>query len=96
MAKIMIKSKEVEMHDVDITEFIHALDGCDGDVYLETPEGDCINLRSRLSQLLGLAEIIKGGLISNATLRCENPADESKLFRFSLFREIPKKNEDAE
>ncbi len=86
----MIK-REVQMHDVDIAEFIHALDGCNGDVYLETPEGDCINLRSRLSQLLGLAEIINGGLIANATLRCENPEDESKLFRFSLFREMPKK-----
>lgn len=86
----MIK-REVQMHDVDIAEFIHALDGCSGDVYLETPEGDCINLRSRLSQLLGLAEIINGGLIANATLRCENPEDESKLFRFSLFREMPKK-----
>ena len=86
----MIK-REVEMHDVDIADFIHALDGCEGDVYLETAEGDCINLRSRLSQLLGLAEIINGGLVANATLRCENPEDETKLFRFALFREIPVK-----
>lgn len=85
--------REVQMHDVDISEFIHALDGCEGDVYLETAEGDSINLRSRLSQLLGLAEIIKGGLVTNAKLRCENPEDESKLFRFSLFREIPVKTD---
>lgn len=86
----MIK-REIQMHEVDIADFIHALDGCDGDVYLETPEGDCINLRSRLSQLLGLAEIIKGGIVADAKLRCENAADESKLFRFALFREIPTK-----
>lgn len=88
--------REVQMHDVDINEFIHALDGCEGDVYLETAEGDCINLRSRLSQLLGLAEIINGGLVTDAKLRCENPEDESKLFRFSLFREIPVKKADEE
>ncbi len=88
-------NRKVEMHEVDIAEFIHALDGCEGDVYLETPEGDCINLRSRLSQLLGLAEIIKGGIVADAKLRCENPSDETKLFRFALFREIPTKTTDT-
>ena len=88
--------REVQMHDVDVAEFIHALDGCEGNVYLETVDGDCINLRSRLSQLLGIAEIINGGLVTNAKLRCENPEDESKLFRFSLFREIPKKDGEGE
>lgn len=87
----MIK-REIKMHDVDIAEFIHTLDGCSGNVYLETEEGDCINLKSRLSQLLGLAQIIEGGCVTQAVIRCENPDDESKLFRFALFREIPVKS----
>lgn len=83
----MIK-REVELHDVDITEFINALDSCTGNVYLESEEGDCINLRSRLSALIGISQIIKGGFVTKAKLRCENPEDESKLFRFALYREI--------
>ncbi len=83
----MVK-REIEINGVNIAEFIGALESCTGNVYLETKEGDCINLKSRLSALIGLAQIIKGGLISGATLRCENPDDESKLFRFALFREI--------
>ncbi|MCD7747645.1 MAG: hypothetical protein LUI15_08320 [Firmicutes bacterium] len=89
----MLKRK-IELHDVDITDFIHALDSCTGDVYLETEEGDCINLKSRLSQLLGIATIIKGGSVTNASLRCENAEDESKLFRFNLFGEVSEKGDD--
>lgn len=89
----MIK-REIEMHEVDIAEFIKALDGCTGNVYLESEEGDCINLKSRLSALIGIAQIIKGGLVTKATLRCENSEDESKLFRFALYREMPQKSEE--
>lgn len=91
----MIK-REIEMREVDIAAFIKSLDGCVGNVYLETEEGDCINLKSRLSALLGIAQIIKGGLVTKATLRCENAEDESKLFRFALYREIPSKTESEE
>lgn len=91
----MIK-REIEMREVDIAEFISALDGCSGNVYLESAEGDCINLKSRLSALIGISHIIKGGLVTKATLRCENAEDESKLFRFALYREIPSKNESEE
>ncbi|MCD7776696.1 MAG: hypothetical protein LUH54_04940 [Firmicutes bacterium] len=87
-------NRKVELHDVDVSAFIHALDSCTGNVYLETEEGDCINLKSRLSQLLGIATIIKGGSVTSASLRCENAEDESKLFRFDLFGEVPDKSED--
>ncbi len=89
----MIK-REVEINGVDIAEFIGALESCTGNVFLESNEGDCINLKSRMSALIGIAQIIKGGLISKATLRCENPDDESKLFRFALYREITAASEE--
>lgn len=89
----MIK-REIEMREVDIAAFIKALDGCEGNVYLETEEGDCINLKSRLSALIGISHIIKGGLVTKATLRCESAEDESKLFRFALYREMPQKSEE--
>ena len=48
-------------------------------------------MKSKLSQLVGLTNLIKGGIITEAFIRCENPSDESKLFRFNLYREVPDK-----
>lgn len=84
--------KFIVMHDIDIADFIKTLDACKGDVYLETSEGDVLNLKSKLCQMMGVANIMKGAIISEATLRCANPEDESLLFRFNLYKEVPEKN----
>lgn len=75
----------VQLHDVDVPEFLKVLDECKGRVYLVTREGDHLNLKSKLSQLVGLTKLIQGGKIAEAYIICENPEDESKLFRFNLF-----------
>ncbi len=84
-------SKELRLHDIDVADFLKTVESCEGNVYLETEEGDCFNLKSKLSQLVGLTNLIKGGIITEAFIRCENPSDESKLFRFNLYREVPDK-----
>ena len=61
------------------------LDQCEGNVFLVTREGDHLNLKSKLSQLVGLTQLIEGGKIAEAFIVCEKPEDESKLFRFNLF-----------
>lgn len=83
---------KLQVHDLDFGEFIKAVDACTGDVYLETDEGDVLNLKSKLCQIMGLANIIKGASIAEANLRCTNAEDESKLFRFNLYRELPEKD----
>ena len=83
----------IEMHDVDIKHLIQTLDACVGDVYLETPEGDHLNLKSKLCQLTGLTTLLESGRISEAVIRCDNPEDESKLFRLNLYKEVPDKEE---
>ncbi len=80
---------EMKLHDIDVADFIRTVEKCKGDVFLKTPEGDCFNLKSRLSAIIGLTELIKGGIIAEARLQCELQEDETKLFRFNLFREIP-------
>ena len=81
----------VELHNIDVTNFLKTLDSCKGDVFLETDEGDCLNLRSKLCQLTGLTTLIQGGIIAEARIRCELPEDETKLFRFNLYKEVPDK-----
>jgi len=38
------------MHDIDVADFEKTLDSCKGDVYLETSEGDVLNLKSKLER----------------------------------------------
>ncbi len=77
----------MQLHDISVPEFLEVLDSCKGNVYLVTPEGDHLNLKSKLCQLVGLTKLIEGGKIAEAFIVCENPEDESKLFRFNLFKD---------
>ena len=84
-------SFKINIKDRDFNDFIKTLDSCKGDVYLETPEGDVLNLKSKLCQFAGLPMLIKGGVIADATLRFDDPEDESKLFRFNFYGAVPEK-----
>jgi len=78
-------AREFSMHDIDPKAFIAALDDCKGKVMLVTDDGDQFNLKSKLSQLAGIVKLIEGGKLVEAKIVCENPADESMLFRLNLF-----------
>ena len=78
--------KMVELHDVDVPEFLKVLDSCEGEVYLMTRDGDRLNLKSKLCQLVGLTRLIEGGKIVEAFVMCERESDESKLFLFNLYK----------
>ena len=82
--------KKIALHNVDFDDLIAVIDSCKGNVYLETEDGDSLNLKSKLSQMLGISTILANTEISEAWVRCDNPDDESKLFRFDLYGEIPK------
>ena len=75
----------LELHDVDVPEFLRTLESCKGNVYLVTREVDRLNLKSKLCQLVGLTKLIEGGKIAEAFIECENKEDESALFRFNLY-----------
>ena len=80
-------SKMIELHDIDVPAFLSVLDKCEGDVFLMTRDGDNLNLKSKLCQLIGLMNLIEGGKIAEAFVVCEKPEDESKLFRFNLYKD---------
>ena len=79
------------VHDINIGDFIKTIDACKGDVFLETDEGDVLNLKSKLCQIMGLANILKGGIVDSAYIRCTNPEEEALMFRINLYHEVPKK-----
>ena len=47
----------MDLHNIDVTEFLDVLDTCEGNVYLVTNEGDRLNLKSKLCQLIGLTKL---------------------------------------
>lgn len=75
----------LSLHNVDVAQFLALLDTCEGNVFLVTNEGDRLNLKSKLCQIVGLTKLIEGGKIAEASIICENKDDESKLFRFNFF-----------
>lgn len=83
-------NRKIQLHNVDFEDFIKAIDSCKGDVFLETTDGDILNLKSKLCQMIGLSTILANSEVSEATIRCSNPDDETMLFRFNLYGEMPK------
>lgn len=76
---------KVDLHNVNVSDFVKELDNCKGEVYLTSPEGDKMNLKSALCRVIGITRLIEGGKISNAVIECELQEDMTRLFRFNLY-----------
>ena len=81
----MQRKNDVEVNDISIQDFTKAISECKGDVYMVTAEGDRLNLKSKLCQLVGLTKLLEGGKIASCYIHCDDPEDEQMLFRFNLF-----------
>ncbi|MBP3706852.1 MAG: hypothetical protein J6J13_06385 [Clostridia bacterium] len=82
-------NKKIQLHNIDLDKFIKTIDACKGDVYLETADGDVLNLKSKLCQIIGLTTILANAEVTEATIRCTNQEDETMLFRLNLYGEMP-------
>lgn len=80
-----------EIHDFDFNRLMEFAAQAKGDVYLETPDGDKLNLKSRLTQLLALSNAVDWGNIGTARVICKDPDDETALFRLNLYGEESEK-----
>ena len=80
----------IQLHNINFDDFIKAIDECKGDVYLETKDGDVLNLKSKLCLMLGLSTILRNSEVAEATIRCTHPEDETMHFRYNLYGEMPK------
>lgn len=74
-----------QIHNFDFSKLIEFASTAKGDVYLKTGEGDVLNLKSRLTQLLALSNAVDWGNVGEATVICSNPEDETRLFRLNLY-----------
>lgn len=65
----------------EVDSFINTINECTGDVWLESIDGDKINLKSKLSRYIAIAALIsiEG---DNLELYCSNIEDEARFFKF--------------
>jgi len=63
----------------NVEEFFKVIDSCKGTVELVSPEGDRINLKSKLSQYLSMATVFSNGYIKELELVAHDPDDVKKL-----------------
>ncbi|MBO5208389.1 MAG: polya polymerase [Lachnospiraceae bacterium] len=68
----------------DIDKFFKVVDSCKGKVELVTGEGDRLNLKSKLSQYVSLANIFSDGTIDELEIIAYEPEDTSRLVNFMM------------
>ena len=68
----------------DIDKFFEVIDSCKGRVELVTGEGDRLNLKSKLSQYVSMANIFSDGTISELEILAYEPDDITKLVNFMM------------
>ena len=66
----------------DVNTFFKVIDSCKGTVELVSPEGDRINLKSKLSQYLSMANIFSNGEIPELEVVAYEKEDLDRLIKF--------------
>lgn len=66
----------------DVESFFKVIDECKGKVELVSPEGDRINLKSKLSQYVSMANIFSQGYIKELDLIASEKEDIERLIKY--------------
>ena len=66
----------------DVEKFFKVIDQCKGTVELVSPEGDRINLKSKLAQYLSMATIFSNGYIKELDLVAHDKEDIERLIKY--------------
>lgn len=68
----------------DVNKFFDVVDKCKGRIELVTNEGDRLNLKSKLSQYVSLANIFSDGTIEELEIIAYEPEDAHRLLEFMV------------
>jgi hypothetical protein len=68
----------------DVNAFFKVVDSCAGTVELVTGEGDRLNLKSKLSQYVSLANIFSSGDIPELEIVAHEQEDVEKILSFMM------------
>lgn len=68
----------------DVNHFFEVVDTCKGKVELVTGEGDRLNLKSKLSQYVSMANVFSDGSIKELEIVAYEPEDIQKLINYMM------------
>ena len=68
----------------DVNRFFEVVDTCSGKVELVTGEGDRLNLKSKLSQYVSMANVFTDGSIKELEIVAYDPDDIRKLIDYMM------------
>ena len=68
----------------NIDKFFEVVDSCKGRVELVTGEGDRLNLKSKLSQYVSMANIFSNGEIPELEIIAYEKEDTDRLIKFMM------------
>lgn len=75
----------MKVHNItDVEKFFSVVDSCAGKVELVTGEGDRLNLKSKLSQYVSMANIFSNGEIPELEVIAYEKEDIDKLVAFMI------------
>lgn len=66
----------------DVDAFFKVVDQCKGTVELVSPDGDRINLKSKLTQYLSMATMFSNGYIKELELVAHDETDVERLIKY--------------
>ena len=72
------------MNITNIDKFFSVIDDCSGKVELVTGEGDRLNLKSKLSQYVSMANIFSNGEIPELEIIAYEKEDIDRLVKFMV------------
>lgn len=78
----------MKLVNIDLADFMTVVDKCEGNVWLVTKDGDKLNMKSKLCQMIGIVKYIKSGEIEAENVICDKQEDSSRIFRFLLYKDI--------
>ena len=77
--------RTVDIHNFDFKKLMEFASTATGEVMFKTPDGDILNMKSKLTQLLAMSGAVDWGTVGEATIVCSNQEDETRLFRLNLY-----------
>lgn len=79
---------QATLHNTNLEKLMQVIDSCEGAIWMITEEGDRLNMKSKLSQIIGIRELFTDATIKAIDLKAERDSDWTKLFRFMLYGDI--------
>lgn len=73
----------MKLYNINNTDaFFKAIDECKGKIELVSSEGDCINLKSKLSQYISIAKLFEDGYMKELELNVYDKDDVVRMMNF--------------